>query len=77
MAVKDQSGEARTPEDIYHVIQTTAPRTGDGFLRPATQADCWAASSALEGLYKVVNVPIMRSMPVWTFMEMVAFAEAT
>ena len=58
------------------MIQTTVPHTGDGFLRPAVQADCWTANASLEGVHKVVNIPLMRSMPVWNFMEMVTFAEA-
>ena len=58
------------------MIQDVVPYTGDGFLRPATPADCWTASSSTEGVYKVVNIPLMRSMPVWGFLEMVAFAEA-
>ena len=58
------------------MIRTTEPHTGDGFLRPAVPADCWGASTSLEGVYKVVNIPRMLSMPVWNFMEMVAFAEA-
>ena len=76
MAVEAQYGEARTPEDLYNMIRTTEPHTGDGFLRPAVPADCWGASTSLEGVYKVVNIPRMLSMPVWNFMEMVAFAEA-
>ena len=64
MAVEEQYGEARTPRDLYNMIQTTAPHTGDGFLRPAVQADCWTANASLEGVYKVVNILLMRSMPV-------------
>ena len=75
MAVEAQYGEARTPEDLYNMIRTMAPHTGDGFLRPAVLANCWGPAS-LDGVYKVVDIPRMCSMPVWNFMEMVAFAEA-
>ena len=40
MAVEAQYGEARTPEDLYNMIRSTVPHTGDGFLRPAVLADC-------------------------------------
>ena len=46
------------------------------FLRPAVQSDCWNPGSSLEGVYKVIDIPLMRSMAVWSHMEMVAFAEA-
>ena len=76
MAVEDQYKEAKTPQDLYNMIQAVAPYTGDRFLRSATPADCWTAGSSVEGVYNVVNTPLMRSMPVWGFLEMVAFAEA-
>ena len=76
MAVEERHGEARTPQDLYNMIQTTVPHTGDGFHRPAVQAGCWTANASLEGVYKIVNVPLTCSMPVWSHMEMVAFAEA-
>ena len=55
------------------MIRATEPHTGDGFLRPAVLADCWGAITSLEGVFKVVDIPQMLSMPVWNFMEMVAF----
>ena len=58
------------------MIPTTVPYTSDGFLRPALQSDCWNPGSSLEGVYKIIVIPLMRSMPVWSHMEMVAFAEA-
>ena len=76
MAVEDQCKEARTPQDLYNMIQAVVPYTGDGFLCPATPVDCWTASSSLEGVYMVVNIPLMRSVPVWGFLEMMAFVEA-
>ena len=76
MAVEDQYKEARTPQYLYNMIQAVVSYTGDGFLRPATPADCWTGGSSVEGVCKVVNVPLMRSMPVWGFLEIVAFAEA-
>ena len=36
VAVEDQYGEARTPQDLYYMIRATVPHTSDGFLRPAT-----------------------------------------
>ena len=75
MAVEAQYGEARAPQYLYNMIRTTVPHTGDGFVRTAVRADCWGPAS-LEGVCKVVDIPRMRSMPVWGFMEMVAFAEA-
>ena len=44
-------------------------------MRPATPADCWAGGFC-EGVFKVVDIALMRSMPVWGVLEMVAFAEA-
>ena len=75
MAVEAQYGEARAPEDLYNMIRTTGPHTGDGFQHPAVLADCWGPSS-LDGVFKVVDIPRTCAMPVWNFMEMVAFAEA-
>ena len=76
MAVEEKYGAARSPEDLYNRIPTTVPYTGDGFLRPAVPADAWNPGSSLEGVYKVVDIPLMRSMAVWSHLEMVAFAEA-
>ena len=76
MAVEEKYGEARTPEDLYNIIPTTVPYTRYGFLRPAVHSDCWNPGSSLEGVYKVIDIPLMRSMAVWSHMEMVAFAEA-
>ena len=36
---------------------------------------CVCGGSSLEGLYKVIDIFLMRSMAVWGHMEMVAFAE--
>ena len=66
---------ARTPQVLLDMIETVTPYTGDGFLRPATAADC-SSGASFAGVYKVVDIPLMRSMPVWGFLEMVAFAEA-
>ena len=75
MAVEDRFKEAKSPQDLYNMIEAVAPYTGGGFLRPAMLADCWTGSSC-EGVFKVVYVPLMPSMLVWGFLEMVAFAEA-
>ena len=76
VAFEEQYGEARTPQDVCYMIWTTVPYTGDSFLRPATRVDCWDASASIKCVYKVADAPLMRSMPVWNFMKMVAFAEA-
>ena len=75
MAVEQQHADARTPEELYNRIPSTIPYMGDGFLRPAVQADAWAGAQ-LEGVYKVVDISLMRSMAVWSHLEMIAFAEA-
>ena len=75
MAIEQQHGDARTPEELYNRIPTSIPYMGDGFLRPAVQADAWAGAP-LEGVYKVIDIPLMRSMAVWSHLEMIAFAEA-
>ena len=75
MAIEQQLGDARTPEELDNRIPTSIPYMGDGFLRPAVQADAWAGAQ-LEGVYMVVDIGLMRSMAVWSHMEMIAFAEA-
>ena len=75
MAVEDRYKEARTPQELYGMIEAVLRYTDDGFLRTATAADGWTGHSH-EGVFKVVDVPLMRSMPVWSFLEMVAFAKA-
>ena len=76
MAIKEQSGDAGSPSDLYNRIPTTVPYIGYGFVHPAVPSDAWNAGSSLEGVYKVVDIPLMRSMVVWRHLEMVAFAEA-
>ena len=75
MAVEDRCNEARTPQELFHLIDTVHLHTRDGFLRPATRADCGHGSSH-EGVFKVTDVPLFRSMPIWGWLEMVAFAKA-
>ena len=76
MAIEDRYREARCPQDLYNMIEAVAPCTGNGFLCAATPTDCWTAGASLKGVNNVVNIPLMRSMPVWGFLEMVTFAEA-
>ena len=76
MAVEERYGEPHAPQDLCNMIQTTVPHTGYGFLRPTVQADCCTANASLEGVYKLVDIPLMRSMAVWSHLEMIAFAEA-
>ena len=75
MSVEDRYKEAWAPQELLIMIEAVIPYTGDGFLRPAAAADCWVGHSH-EGVFKVVDAPLVRSMPVWSFLEMVAFAEA-
>ena len=75
MTVEDKLGEARAPEDLFNMIQKTTPYTGDGFFRPATQADTWYDASH-EGVFKIVDIPLMKAMPVSSFYSMVTFAES-
>ena len=75
MAVEGRYQEARSPQELYSMIEAVLSYTGDGFLRPATAADCWMGHSH-EGVFRVVDVPVMCSMFVWSFLEMVAFAKA-
>ena len=72
--VEDRFKEARALQELFNMIGTVLPYTGDGLLRPAIGADCWWGHSP-EGVFKVVDIPLMRSMPVWGFLEMVAFAK--
>ena len=65
----------RAPQELFQPIETVHPYTGEGFLRPAARADCWYGSSH-EGVFKVTDVPLFRSMPIWSWLEMVAFATA-
>ena len=76
MSIEDQYGDARTPEELYNRVPTSLPYTGDGCLRPVVLSDAWAVGSSLEGVYKVVDVDLVRSMAVWSHLEMMAFAEA-
>ena len=76
MPIEDQYGDAKSPEELYNHIPTSLPYTSDGFLRPAVASDAWTTGSSLEGVYKVVDVDLMRSMAVWSHLEMIASAEA-
>ena len=75
MAIEQQHGDARTPEELDNRIPTSIPYMGDGFRRLAVQAETWAGAQ-LEGVYKVTDISLMRSMAVWSHLEMIAFAEA-
>ena len=75
MAIEQQHGDARTPEELYNRIPTSIPYMGDGFLRPAVPADAWVGAS-LESVYKIVNIPLTRSMAVWSHLQTLAFAES-
>ena len=66
-------GEARTPKELFNMLEEVRPYTDDGFLRPATQQECPAGSN--EGVYKVTNIPLLKPMPVWTWDELLAFAK--
>ena len=75
MAAEGRHKEARTPQELFQLIETIHTYTGGGFLRPATAADCWYGSS-FEGVFKVADVTLFRSMPIWSWLEIVAFAKA-
>ena len=79
MAVEQQFRDANTPEELYDRIPKCIPYLGDGFLRPAVAADQWPLAirfnQGLEGVYKVVDMALYRSMAVWSHMDMIAFAE--
>ena len=68
MAIEQQHGDARTPEELYNRIPTMIPYMGDGFLRPAVPADAWAGAvhhnHTLSGVYKIVDIPLFRAMAV-------------
>ena len=55
MAVEERYKEARAPQELFDTTETVKPYTGDGFLRPATPADCWTGNSH-EGVFKVVGI---------------------
>ena len=55
------------------MLEEVHPYTNDGFLRPATPQECLGASN--EGVYKAANIPLLKSMPVWTWDELVASAK--
>ena len=80
MAIEQQHGDARTPEELYNRIPTMIPYMGDGFLRPAVPADAWAGAvhhnHTLAGVYKIVDIPLYRAMAVWSHLQMLAFAES-
>ena len=40
MVIEKKHPEARTPQELFDMIEAATPYTGDGFLKPATTADC-------------------------------------
>ena len=73
MQIEEKYLGARAPKEIVDMIEEVTPYTGGGFLRPATPAECPGAST--EGVYKMTDIPLVRSMPVWSWNEMIAFAK--
>jgi len=55
------------------MIEEVHPYTADGFLRPATAAETWGESP--EGVYKVTDVPLLKSMPIWKWVDTLSFAK--
>ena len=55
------------------MIEEVHPYTADGFLRPATAAETWGQSP--EGVYKFTDVPLLKSVPIWNWGDILSFAK--
>jgi hypothetical protein len=74
MAIEEKHADASSPKDLFDMIEEVHPYTADGFLRPATAAETWGESP--EGVYKVTDVPLLKSMPLWKWGDILSFAKA-
>ena len=71
MQVEEKDLGARTPRELFDMIEEVQPHTGA--LRPATAAE--RTGGTAEGVYKVTNSPLLRSMPLWSWDKLIAFAK--
>ena len=74
MSVK-QAHQAASPRDLFNMLEEIHPYLGDGFLRPATRAECFGEDAT--GVYKVVDLRNYTAMPVWSWNNILAFAKTT
>jgi len=74
MAVEEKHKDARSPRELFEMIEEVHPHTADGFLRPARADECWYGSHV--GVYKVADKALLQSMPIWKWGDMLSFAKA-
>ena len=67
--------KAASPRDLFNMIEEIHPYTGDGFVRPATPAECFGEDHT--GVYKVADLPNYCAMPVWSWSNILAFSKAS
>ena len=73
MRIEEDMAGVTSPGELFSKIQAVSPYLGDSFLRPCAQAEIWKGSK--EGVYAVVNKPLLSSMPIFKFEDIISFTK--
>ena len=75
MAIEEKHPNAKSPAELFQMLEDVHPHTGDGFLRPLGAHEVMPGKSNT-GAFKVTNAPLLMSMPRWSWNDMLSFAKA-
>ena len=64
MVLQEQYPDVKSAEELYELIPTVLPQES-AFLRKAVRSDFWGGTYTDSGVYKLLNVHVLKGLPPW------------